>query len=87
MVTIKDLREILKEFNHDQLEKLGGLTFALTDAEIKLRGGRWVRGEYFNDSRTIVLYTELIENKADLKEVVLHEIAHVLGVPEEHIRH
>ena len=86
MIKIKDLIELLEEMGNRK-KSLGNVEFIFCDTSIKIKDGNYIRGEYFNDSKTIIFYPLLIKDKNDLKEVLLHEIGHHSGLSEDAIRH
>ena len=86
MITIQDLKEVLS--------KLPGITknketieFTIDNSTIKFNNGELIRGSYYDDSKTVIIYPHLIEDKNDLKEVILHEIGHHLGLSHKEIKH
>ena len=86
MITPTDLKEIVENLagiakNKETIE------FIIDSNTIKFRNGMMIRGEYYNESKTIILYSSLIKDKNDLKEIILHEIGHHLGLSHEQIRH
>ena len=67
-----------------QREKLKDVIFVIEDKVLALdQNGNYIKGSY--QGNLITLYSELIKDKEDLRKVILHEIAHHLGMGHKSI--
>ena len=55
------------------------MEFVLYPDAIKIFEGKYIKGQYFPESKTIFLYTILIKDKDDLRDVIIHELGHHFG--------
>ena len=85
MIQIQDLLAVIGEIKGVWREKQ--LEFILDNQTLKFEKGALIRGSYFNESKSIIIYGATITDRNDLKEVILHEIGHHLNLDHKDIRH
>ena len=79
-ITVGDILEIVDKIPREERKKWKGLQFVIEENVLSVEeNGLYCAGKWFNGG-IITLYSEMIRNKDHLKEVILHEIAHHLGL-------
>ena len=85
-ITVGDILEIIDKFPREERIKWKGLQFVIEENVISIEeNGMYCMGKWFNGG-IITLYSEMIPNKEKLKKVILHEIAHHLGLTHKEIK-
>ena len=88
MVSIQEVMHVIDSFNPEARERLMGIEIQISpDATRVGPDGTWVRAQYFNADKQILIYGSLIRDADDLREVILHEIGHFLNLSHKDIRH
>ena len=84
---LKEVMDIIDSFNPEARKKLAGVEIQLSPEATSIAETGWVRARYYNHSKTILIYSSLIKDKKDLKEIILHELGHYFGLSHKDIRH
>lgn len=79
-ITVRDILDVVDKIPQKERAKWKGITFVIEEKVLVIQDNGTYRAGEWSNGGIITLFSDLIHSKEQLKKVILHEIAHHLGL-------